>query len=362
LLAAACDVERGWQVLAVTFADLRYRYRQFLIAVVGAGLVFAMAVLLTGLADGFRAELDRTVGAVAADRWVVSDKSHGRLTAVSPFPASDVARIGREHGVHRSSGLAVLPVEVARSGSRTITVNVIGVVPGRLGTPVATSGTTLTHNGQAVVDTRAKVAIGRSIKVGSQTLQVVGLVKNRTFGGGMPVTYVSLHDAQLLGFGGQSLVTAVVTTGVPHQAPKGLQIDSSTLIERHSIQTLSAAVSSITSARTLMWVIATLIVSALIYVSALQRVRDFAVLKALGTSSGVLFWSLCVQAVIVTLLAAVFGGVLSRFMTGLFSQPLAIPGSAYITLPLVAIAVGVIASLAALRTATGADPVAAFGG
>jgi hypothetical protein len=36
----------------VTFADLRYRYRQFLIAVVGAGLVLAMALLISGLVEG----------------------------------------------------------------------------------------------------------------------------------------------------------------------------------------------------------------------------------------------------------------------------------------------------------------------
>jgi hypothetical protein len=177
-------------MLAVTLADLRYRYRQFLIAVLGAGLVLAMAVLLTGLAAGFRAELDRTVGAVGADRWIVSDKSQGRLTAVSPFAASTVSQIRHERGVHRASGLVVLPVEVARAGTRTITVNIIGVVPGLLGTPVATKGTTLARDGQAVVDAKAGVPVGSFIQVGSQRLRVVGLVTDRTFGGGMPVTYV----------------------------------------------------------------------------------------------------------------------------------------------------------------------------
>jgi putative ABC transport system permease protein len=91
-------------------------------------------------------------------------------------------------------------------------------------------------------------------------------------------------------------------------------------------------------------------------------VRDFAVLKALGSSSAALFGSLCLQAVLVTLLAAAFGTVLSFFLTGVFNQPLSVPTSAYATLPLVALVVGVAASLVALRRATSADPVAAFGG
>jgi putative ABC transport system permease protein len=110
-----------------------------------------------------------------------------------------------------------------------------------------------------------------------------------------------------------------------------------------------------------MWAVAVIIVAALIYVSALQRVRDFAVLKALGSSSRVLFGSLCLQAVLVTLVAAGFGAVSCNLLKALFTQPIAIPTSAFVTLPIVAVGVGVLSSLVALRTATGADPVAAFG-
>jgi putative ABC transport system permease protein len=49
-------------------------------------------------------------------------------------------------------------------------------------------------------------------------------------------------------------------------------------------------------------------------------------------------------------------------MGGLFAQPLAIPASAFFTLPMVAVVVGLLSSLVALRRATGADPAAAFGG
>jgi putative ABC transport system permease protein len=73
-----------------------------------------------------------------------------------------------------------------------------------------------------------------------------------------------------------------------------------------------------------------------------------------------LYGSLCLQAVIVTLLAAGLGMILSMFMGGIFSQPVTVPTSAYTTLPIVAAIVGLVASLIALRRATGADPAAAF--
>ena len=55
-------------MLAVTFADLWFRARQFLIAVVGVGLVLALALALSGLADGFHAEVASTRSTRSAPR------------------------------------------------------------------------------------------------------------------------------------------------------------------------------------------------------------------------------------------------------------------------------------------------------
>jgi putative ABC transport system permease protein len=173
---------------------------------------------------------------------------------------------------------------------------------------------------------------------------------------------MTLHDVQTTLLGGRAVVTAVATKGVPGAVPPGLTVLTNQTVEKQTLETLAGGVSSIEQSRTLMWLVAAIIVAALVYVSALQRVRDFAVLKALGSSSRSLFGSLCLQAVIVTLLAAGLGMIASRFMTGIFKQPVTVPPSAYATLPVVAVVVGLVASLVALRQATGADPAAAFGG
>ena len=80
--------------------------------------------------------------------------------------------------------------------------------------------------------------------------------------------------------------------------------------------------------------------ASLIYVTALERTRDFAVLKALGASSSNLFVGLALQAVVVALIAAVAAAVVAQFMTGVFSQPIDFPTSAYVALPLSAVLVG----------------------
>jgi putative ABC transport system permease protein len=348
-------------MLAITLADLRYRYRQFLIAVIGTAVVLAMALLLSGLANGFKTELRNVVGSVGADRWVLSAEAHGRITSVSAFGADVVERVGKA-GATRADGIAILPQEVMRAGKQLVTVTVFGVTPGGLGMPDVHDGAPLAADGQLVVDARAHVARGTTISFGHTSFHVVGKVHGQTINAGIPVVYMSLHDAQRVLLGNRPVVTAVVTKGVPRAAPPGFDLLTNAQVEAESLTTLDSAVASIENSRNMMWIIAAIIVAALIYVAALQRVRDFAVLKALGSSSRLLFASLCTQAVIVTLCGAVLALILSQFMTGVFDQPVDVSTTSYATLPVVAVVVGLVASLVALRQATGADPAAAFAG
>jgi len=343
-------------------ADLAYRYRQFLIAVVGAGVVMAMALLLTGLAHGFTTETSQTVGGVGADRWVLTVNSGGRPAAVGVFPQSDVARVGRAQGVTLSDPLAILPGEVLKVGSTNDTVVVMGVRIGGLGDPRVTTGRTLSGSDQVVVNSTLGVPVGGVVRMGNTPFHVVGQVTGRTFLGGSAVVYMPIRSAQILTLGGRPLVTAAVTKGVPASVPAGLEVLTNQQVETNTLEVLGPGISSINNSKILMWLIAAIIIAALLYVSALQRVRDFAVLKALGSSSSVLLGSLALQAVVVALGAAVFGIVISNFMGGVFQQTVDVPKSAYYSLPVIAVVVGLLSSLVALRQATGADPAAAFGG
>jgi putative ABC transport system permease protein len=346
----------------VTFSDLIYRYRQFLIAVVGAGVVFSMALAMTGLAAGFTAEINWTIGGIGADRWILNDNAHGLISNGQLLPQADVTAISQSPGVTGAAGLAVLPQQVAHIGGRTKTVLVFGVELGNIADPAVTSGQALSGPGQVVADTRTGAAVGSQITIGSMSFRVVGQVVNRTMLAGSPIVFMPLRDAQVLALGGRPLITAVVTRGVPSRVPAGLSVLTSSEIEHDNLTPLTGAIASINSFKFIMWVVAAIIVAALLYVSALQRVRDFAVLKALGSSSLLLFESLAVQAVVVTLLAAALAAIVANFLGVFFAQPVVIPGSAFAVLPVIAVVVGLVSSLVAVRRATSADPAAAFGG
>ena len=278
-------------MLAVTFADLWFRARQFLIAVVGVGLVLALALGLSGLADGFHAEVAATVDAVGASSWVMAPSAQGRLTAFAAFPEAAAAAVGREPGVHQASPVLFAPEQVVLVQGSTApqTVNLMGVQPGGLGDPEVVSGHGLSGADQAVTDSKLHAPVGSVLELGGHPYDVVGVVDDRTVDGGIPVVYMPLATVQRAVIGGRPLITAVATTGTPAKVPAGLVLLTPTAVVTDTVTALGSAVSSIDNTRSLMWVIAAAIVASMLYVAALERKRDFAVLKALGSSSRALF-------------------------------------------------------------------------
>jgi len=348
-------------ILGITLQDLRFRARQFLIAVIGAGLVFAMGLLLSGMVAGLGNEIAQTVGAARADSWVLATGASGRIDALSTMPSSTVSAVAREPGVVRAQPIIVVP-EATDVGTVTDSVVLIGGRSEGLGTTVLTAGRGVRGNGDAVVDARLGLGVGGHFTVSGLTFRVVGTVAGKTLLGGQPDAYVTLHDAQAVLYGGRPLIGAVITSGTPKRLPPGLSAYSNQQIETASLDQMAPVVSSISNSRAFMWVIAVFIVAALVYVTALERTRDFAVLKALGASSAMLFAGLVVQAVLVSLAAAAMAALIANLMKGLFAQPVDIPTSAFVVLPVTALVVGIIASLAALRRAVSADPAIAFAG
>ncbi len=349
-------------MFGITLSDLVYRRRQFLIATAGAGLVFAMTLLLAGLAAGFGVEINQSVSGFHADAWVVKANTANRIASLTPLPERTVAQVAALPGVTRATPVIIVP-QTAQANGSAHAVNLIGAPPGSPpSVQPLTSGRQVSGPGQAVVDDRLGVGVGDLLHISGHSIRVVGVTTDRSLLGGIPNAYVTIADAQAAAFGGQPIINAVVVSGTPSSVPPSLSVQSNQAIEQSSVDQMAQAVSSINNSKWLMWIIAAVIVASLVYVTALERTRDFAVLKALGASSGTLFLGLAIQAVIVALAAAAIAAILAQFATGVFAQPVDVPVSAYIELPISAVIVGLLASLIALRRAVSVDPAMAFAG
>ena len=125
---------------------------------------------------------------------------------------------------------------------------------------------------------------------------------------------------------------------------------------------LKVAVNSITIVAVLLWVVAALVVGSMIYLSALERLRDFAVFKAVGVPT--------------RNIAAGLGDAGGRRRgacracrcRAVDAARTAVPDAGHRpdggvrALPVIAVVIGLIASAAGLRRAVSVDPALAFGG
>ncbi|HEY5423956.1 MAG TPA: hypothetical protein VIK05_10820, partial [Ilumatobacteraceae bacterium] len=147
--------------------DLQWRWKRFVIAMVGVSLVFAMGLIMTGLTASFSIETSRTLASIGAERWAVASDASGPFSSSSLISASAASE---------SNGSPVMVLrETIKDGSKVRDVIMLGVEQGKLGSPVTSHGDDLTAPGQVVVDGSLPGAgVGDTINIGGQSFLVVG--------------------------------------------------------------------------------------------------------------------------------------------------------------------------------------------
>ena len=345
----------------VTLADLRMRSRQFAIAVVGATLVFAMALLMAGLSGSFRAEAARTVNSVGADAFVVRAGGGGPFTSPADLDGRLLEQVRREPGVSKADPLVVQPSQALQLEHGSVYAHVLGVVPTGLGAPRVSSGRGLHRSTDAIADSLTHLRLGQQFHIGSRLFTVVGTMHGYSYMAGTPSVYVTLSAAQDVMFGGRPDVTAIAVLGTPERVPAGLQVMSPTAARQDILRPLKNGLTSIDIVRDFLWCVAIVIIGAVVYLSALERRRDFAVLKAIGSSTRWLYGGMAIQAGVVALVSGAMAIVIEPLLGKLIPMELAVPASALSVLPPVALLIGLLASLSGLRQAVRADPALAFG-
>jgi putative ABC transport system permease protein len=347
-------------MLVVAWRDLQWRRRRFLIAVSGTALVFAMTLVLAGLSNAFVVEVDRTLDVVGADRWIVAQGATSGFNSSQVLPATTLRRVRATPGVVAADPFVAMHGTMGRGDPRNVTM--IGAVPGGVGSPSVTDGHAPRRDGEVAVSGRLDASIGDRVVIGGRPFVVVGVVPRSSLYGGTANVFLTLHAVQALTFDGLDLSTAVALRGAPSHAPPGTKIVTNAQSRSDLLAVLGAGRETINVVAVLLWLVAACIVGSIVYLSTLERVRDFAVFKATGTSTRSLMGGLAFQAVLISLLAAVLGSVVATVMAPRFPIPAEIPASAYVLLPIVAIVVGFLASLAGLRRAVTVSPALAFGG
>jgi putative ABC transport system permease protein len=345
----------------ISLRNVQFRRRQFLLAVVGTALVFGMALLVTGIREGFRTEAQRMLDGMGGETWAVTSGSSGPFTGAESMFADKADELSREAGVRRADPLLIGSRNVRLDGEFR-SVHVIGYRIGGLGAPPPVEGRPVAASGEVVIDKKVGLGLGDTLNLAGRPFKVVGLVSDRTYYGGTPSSYIPIEDVQAAVSKGVPLINAIVMEGSPLHAPDGLKVMSEEQVKADLLRPLGTADRSINTTRILLWIVAAVIVGAVMYMSALERVRDFAVLKAVGGKTRVLVTSLAFEAMVACLAAAGLAVAMARLLAPTIPLPITITSDAYLALPVVAVLVGVVASLFGVRRAVRTDPALAFSG
>jgi putative ABC transport system permease protein len=330
------------------------------ISVVAVALVLALTVVLTGVASSLDVEVDRTLNQLGVDHWVVNTEASGPFFGAVPMDEATVAKVRALDGVHDAEPQVFYPYTLdSPSGPKSITL--FGVAPGELGAPKPDAGRDLENPGEALAQPIDGMRLGSTVRIGAKAFTIVGTFHTSTMLGGIPNVFVSTADLQSIAFKGAPVITAVAVSGSPTSGMDGLRIVSRADARADLIRPLHSVKQTITLLSVLLWIVTGCIIGSVIYLSALERTRDFAVFKAIGVSNTWVLCGLVMQAVLLSALAAAAALVIARLLAPAMSVPVVFPTGVVLLVPLTAVAVSVVGSLAGVRRAVRVDPALAFG-
>ena len=346
-------------MLLLTLRDLVYRRTRFVVVVVLGALVFALLFVMTGLVEQFNSEPADTVAAIGADTWVVPEGVSSPFTAAAAVPIAALDAVIAENTAPVVTSRSSVVVE---PGAEPVQVILIGHEIDALGSPPTVAGRAVSSPGEVVVDETLDLAVGDEVTMVGQPFTVVGETRRTTLLAGVPVVFVVLSDAQSLTFGAADVISGALVEGEPTSIPPGAKVMTADEVTQSALEPLEGAIASIDLVRALLWMVAAIIVGAVVYLSALDRQRDFAVLKAVGAPNRALLGSLALQAVFVALLAVAVAAIVQIFLAPRFPLAVTVPDRAFWQLPVSAVIMALIAGAAGMRKVLRADPSQAFSG
>ncbi|WP_445155745.1 ABC transporter permease [Arthrobacter sp. Hor0625] len=356
--------------------DLRFAKGRFALMGGVVALITLLLVLLSGLTAGLGNQSTSAIAALTADQVVfgapAGSTPEASFTASEITPAQLAGWAARD-GVGRAEPLGISQgrLQALASGgvpAGTASVAVFGVTADLAPSPVA-DGTVVVGAGTAG---DLGLDVGNQISIGGTTFTVAAVVPDQWYSH-TGVVWTTLNDwrriAHLAGRDAVATVAAVrfdegatVDTAAANAAAGTV----STSLEG-SFQALGSYRSehgSLLLMQAFLYGISALVIVAFLTVWTVQRTRDIAVLKAMGSSPGYVLKDAMVQAAVVLAAGAGVGGA-----AGLAGGLLAAGAAPFLTsvqttlLPVAGvIALGLAGAALAVRGVTRVDPLLALAG
>ncbi|MCW8959375.1 MAG: ABC transporter permease [Gammaproteobacteria bacterium] len=391
--------------------DVRRHLGKFLATIAGVGMLVAIVLIMNGIFQGNIADGIWLIDNTRADLWVVERDRGGPFNESSRIPTDSYRSVAATPGVAQASPFISYAVQ-REIGGREQQFTIIGYdVFGGLGGPgriVAGRPIRRAHY-ELVADQKLGLSLGQRVRLGIHDYTVVGVTRGAVDSGGNPLAYLSLPDAQevlyqqdnraldvqrardrqrleeagylpaevnrllpLLG-GGSTTISAVLVVlepgadraAVTRHIERWLYLSAYTTEQERDLM-LEGKLKKMTAIlgvfRTLLLIVAIVIIALLIYVLTMEKVRAIATLKIIGAGNSVIVRLILEQALVLTLGSFAFGYALTIATQDKFPRNLVLLPEETLLTFIIMLVGGVVASMTGIWHALRTPPSLALGG
>lgn len=366
--------------MMLAFAEIRRGGGRFASIIAALSLIVFLVLTLGALADGLFFGATGAVRSTNATAYAFSPDAKGSLIRSSMSPAQE-QEVQRAPGVTQATGVGVL-LTAGQAADEEYDLAIFGVDPQGAGVPTTVTEGRLPEPGEnavAAVDQGLidqGVAMGDTISVGTQSIEVVGVVQDSQYQL-QPTVWTSLatwrdmrNEVRPEFTGVNDDVNAVALVTESGVTAEQIQAEIGDLTVLSAEQTGLAIPGVEQQSSTLNAIIytalavAALVVALFFALVVLEKRELFAALKALGTPTRKLGVGVILQAIIASAMGLVIGALAARGLGAIVPDevPTLFRNQTFITIAIFTLVAGVVGATFSLRRIARIDPATAIGG
>ena len=400
-------------MISLAGRDILHAWGKFIFTGIGLGLLIGvtltMAGVYRGMVDDGKVLLDNS----GADLWVVQKDTLGPYAESSSIPDDQWRSIRTMPGVEQAAHVTYLTMQVGR-GNKDVRAMVVGITAGEAGTPgwppqlVAGRQITRSHY-EAVADIASGFQLGDELKIRRNHYTVVGLTRRMVSSSGDPMVFIPLKDAQEAQFlkdndailmqrrrteanpafnrpGVPGLLDAVIASQTSNHSVNAVLVrirpeyspeevaepirrwKRLTVYDRTQMEGILVGKLIATSAKqigmflVILAIVSAAIVAFIIYTLTMDKIREIAVLKLIGTRNRTIAGMILQQALVLGVIGFVVGKITATFAAPMFPKYVLLVPIDSILGFFAVLTICVLASIVAIRMALKVDPAEAIGG
>ena len=401
-------------MISLAARDIYHSWGKFVFTGIGLGLLIGVTLIMAGVYRGLvedgRALLDNS----GADLWVVQKDTLGPYAEPSSLNDDVYRSVLAMPGVARAANVTYLTMQV-RKGEIDVRAMVVGIAPGPVGSvpgwpPYLVAGRQITRSHyEAVADLASGFKLGDRLTIRRNHYLVVGITRRMVSSGGDPMVFIPLKDAQEAQFlkdndaiwhsrrrtaanpafnrpGVPGLLDAVIASQstnasvntvlvtlkpgeVPDEVAESIRRwKRLTVYTRAQMEDIVVTKLIATSAKqigmflVILAIVSAAIVAFIIYTLTMDKIREIAVLKLIGTRNRTIAWMIMQQALALGVIGFVVGKIAATYSAPIFPKYVFMLPQDSIAGFFAMMLICVLASLVAIRMALKVDPAEAIGG